>query len=175
MHEAVRECVAIFARHHERLAAMHDDVAEPEDVRADDRRLTRHGFEQRDAERGFGGGTRIHGAVRVIRGAPLENRTDKRNVRVAGGLSVVVLAQRSVAHDDQLRATPASLYALEGVDERRQPIARVEASEEEYRRNVRTDFFWPRNVGLEQIRVDAIGNDLPIGVEVSLERNDGRL
>src|SRR3954469_10406968 len=101
LHELLRERIAVATGMHKGFASVHDDVAEAENVRADDGSLAGHRLEQRDPERRFRRRARIDGAVRVVAWPALEDRADEDDVRIAVGLLVVVLAKWSVANDDE--------------------------------------------------------------------------
>ena len=111
-------------------------VAETENVRADNGRLTRHRFEQRDSERRLRRRARIDGAVRVVAGSRPEHRADKRDVGIAPGCAIVVIAQRAVANDHELRLAAAAADFLERFNQRGEAVARIESAEEENHRHV---------------------------------------
>ena len=105
----------IAARNHQRFAVVHDDVAEAENVGANDRRLARHRFEQRDAERRLRRWAGVHGAVRVVARTSLEHGADEDDVADRrSALLVVVLAQWTVADDDELRLSRCGALARDG-------------------------------------------------------------
>src|SRR5262245_28340107 len=95
---------------------------------------------------------------------------------MTAGLLVIVLTQRPVADDDETclaSALTASLHALERIDQRGQPVARIEAAEEENRRDVFVHAWRRGHAWMKDVGVDAVGNDLPIGIEVPIERDGG--
>src|SRR5436305_9408084 len=102
LHERVGESSVITAWYHQRLAVVSHHVAEAENVRANDGSLARHGFEQRNPKRRFRSGARIDGAARVIARTSFEHCTSKDDIGVAAGEPVIVIAQRTIAHDHEL-------------------------------------------------------------------------
>src|SRR5947199_9016605 len=61
--ERISERFLITTVHHQCLTLVLHHVAKAVDVRADDRSLAGHGFEEGDAEGRLRGWTRVHGAV----------------------------------------------------------------------------------------------------------------
>src|SRR5689334_959568 len=85
-----------------------------------------------------------------------------------------MLAERTVANDDEPSLSAAialRLHSAERVDERRQSVARIEPAEEENVGRVVADPRRRRRARMEHIGVDAVRNDLPVGVEVAIERD----
>src|SRR2546423_6150792 len=82
-----------------------------------------------------------------------------------------MLAERTVAHDDKLRFTVPAANFLEGFYESGEAIPRVESSEEEDDRNIGAESSGAGNVRIEDVGIDSIGDDRPVGLEVSIERD----
>src|SRR4051812_36173193 len=109
----------------------------------------------------------------VIARTTFQHGANELDVLVPSCLLVVVLAERSITNNDELRLAALSLHLPEGVDQRGQAVARIEASEEENCRNSlrKTDRY--RRVGMKDVGVDAVGNDLPVRLEVTIEGDCG--
>ena len=103
---------------------------------------------------------------------PAEHRPDERDVGISSRKSVIVCAKRPVSHDDQLRRTPRAANALECVDERREPVARIEPPEKQHGRHVGTNAHRPRSIRREDLRVDPVRDVRPLGIKVALMRFD---
>jgi hypothetical protein len=109
--------------------------------------------------------------MRIVARPLAENRADEGDVGVAAGGAIVVLAKRTVADDNELGFTVSAADFLEGFYEGGEAVSRVESSEEENYGNIGAKSGWAGNVRVEDIGIDSIRDNRPIGLEVSIERD----
>ena len=89
---------------------------------------------------------------------------------VVGHAYIAACAKGTVAHDDQLSLPPLAADALERINECGETVARIEATEEEDGWHVATHAGRMWYVWIEEIDVDAVRNDGPICLEISIQR-----
>src|SRR6185437_6820928 len=87
----------------------------------------------------------------------------------------VMLAERTVTNDYELCFALFAAHALERIDERGESVARVETAEEENGWNVAAQARRHRRVRIEEVDVDSVRNDGPVGLEIAVQRDGGRV
>src|SRR5690348_14450035 len=84
-----------------------------------------------------------------------------------------MIAKRSITDHNQLCLARPTLDVLERFDQRRQSIAWIEAAEEENRRHIAREPSRRRGGRIKNVGVDAVWNDLPIRIEITIQRDRG--